>query len=86
METVTFPVNYLLSFVGVLISLVVIGPLAWIVKGMIRDQKQLADDLNRLERELPVYYVRKDDFQKFQERILEKLDSIDGKLDKKVDK
>ena len=86
MDSITLPVNYLFSFLGVFLSLVVLGPLAWIVKGIIKDQKQLAEDMNKPERDLPIHYVRRDDYQEFQRRIFEKLDVISDKLDKKADK
>ena len=46
----------------------------------------LRKDLHRLERELPVYYVRKDDFMDHMRRVEDMLSKIFDKLEHKQDK
>ncbi len=43
-------------------------------------------DLHRIEKELPVYYVRKDEFSDHMHRIESKLDRIFEKLEGKADR
>lgn len=46
----------------------------------------LRQDLSELENRLPMNYVQKDDYRNDINRIMEQLDRIYNKLDKKVDR
>lgn len=46
----------------------------------------LNKDITGIKIDLPTNYTTKTDFTKFEERLFDKLDSIETKIDKKVDK
>jgi hypothetical protein len=48
--------------------------------------QKLKEDLSELENRLPMSYVQKDDYRNDINRIMEQLDRIYNKLDKKVDR
>lgn len=68
------------------LNLLVIGPVAWILKGALRDLKQLEHNHTALIEALPKEYVRYDAHNRAMDRIEEKLDKIYSKLDSKADK
>lgn len=48
--------------------------------------KDMAEEIKDLRVSLPTYYVMKEDLQRLSDALFTKLDSIEGKLDKKQDK
>lgn len=58
----------------------------WFAREMWGAVAELRSDLHRLERDLPVYYVRKDEFTDHMSRIEKKLDRIFEKLEGKADR
>lgn len=58
----------------------------WFGRQLWEAMAALRKDLHRLERELPVYYVRKDEFTDYMHRIEVKLDRIFEKLENKADR
>lgn len=64
----------------------VLAALGWFARQLWDAVAALRDDIRTLERDLPVYYVRKDDFVDAMRRVEEMLGKIFDKLDGKVDK
>ena len=48
--------------------------------------RELAEKLSRVEVLVAGNYVRRDEFERSMQRLLDKLDAIEAKLDRKVDK
>lgn len=48
--------------------------------------RELSDKLSRVEVLVAGNYVRRDEFERSMQRLLDKLDAIEAKLDRKVDK
>lgn len=68
------------------ISMLVLGPLAWIVRGSLKDLKDLERRHVDLRYELPREYVRRDDYLRDITEIKSILHQIYQKLDNKADK
>ena len=64
----------------------VLAALGWFARQLWDAVAALRDDIRILERNLPVHYVRKDDFVEAVRRIEDMLGKIFDKLDAKVDK
>lgn len=64
----------------------VLAALGWFARQLWDAVAALRDDIRTLERNLPVHYVRKDDFVEAVRRIEDMLGKIFDKLDAKVDK
>jgi hypothetical protein len=64
----------------------VLAALGWFARQLWDAVAALRDDIRQLERQLPVHYVRKDDFVEAVARIEKMLGKIFDKLDEKVDK
>jgi hypothetical protein len=47
---------------------------------------ELKDDLAKLREELPIHYVRKDDFREFRHNVMDALQRIETLLYQKADK
>ena len=60
--------------------------IGWLGRELWQAIKELRSDLARLREELPSRYVPKDEFHNFSAAILKKLDRIEDKIDKKLDK
>ena len=58
----------------------------WFGRQLWEAMAALRKDLHKLERELPIYYVRKDEFTDHMQRIESKLDRIFEKLEGKADR
>lgn len=58
----------------------------WFMRMLWDADKELRADLSRLREELPKTYAEKGDLIKGFDRVFEKLDRIEEKLDQKVDK
>lgn len=64
----------------------VLAALGWFARQLWDAVAALRDDIRTLERDLPVHYVRKDDFVDAMRRVEDMLGKIFDKLDGKVDK
>jgi hypothetical protein len=64
----------------------VLAALGWFARQLWDAVAALRDDIRTLERNLPVHYVRKDDFVDAMRRVEDMLIKIFDKLDGKVDK
>lgn len=64
----------------------VLAALGWFARQLWDAVAALRDDIRALERDLPVHYVRKDDFVDAMRRVEDMLGKIFDKLDGKVDK
>ena len=60
--------------------------IGWFGRELWQAIKELRSDLAKLREELPSRYVPKDEFQNFSAAIFKKLDRIEDKIDKKLDK
>ena len=65
----------------------VLAKVVWDTLDSLRaDMKSLADSVNHLEEKLPETYLRRDDFRDHASRVLNTLERIEAKLDRKVDR
>ena len=60
--------------------------LGWFLRELWAAVQKLKEDLNLLEKELPLSYVQKEDYKTDIGRILTTLDKIYSKLDDKADR
>lgn len=60
--------------------------LGYNVRSAKKDIDECRIKIHQLETNLPATYISKHDFESFTERLFQKLDRIDDKLDTKVDK
>ena len=68
-----------------LINLMVLGPIAWIVKGLIDDTKEISHDLTRFKQEASREFVRDeryirdiDEMKRMLGKMFDKLDTLAG--------
>jgi hypothetical protein len=59
---------------------------AFLFKTLWSANEKIREDFSSLEKNLPVIYVRKDDFALHAHRVEDSLRRIEDKLDKKMDK
>jgi hypothetical protein len=64
-------------------GLAVIG---WFARVLYAAVSELKDDLAKLREELPIHYVRKDDFREFRHNVMDALQRIETLLYQKADK
>jgi hypothetical protein len=60
--TIAISLDVLISVFWGLLFLVITGPIAFILKTAVADQKELERDLNKLKTELPKVYIRREDY------------------------
>lgn len=58
----------------------------WFFRQLWEAVKELRRDLHEIEKEMPINYVRRDEFSENMKEIKDMLNKISDKLDKKVDK
>lgn len=58
----------------------------WIGRTLWGAVQSLKKDLNELQRHIPSNYVTKQDFQRYEDKVLAYLERIESKLDSKMDK
>lgn len=58
----------------------------WIIHALWDAQREMRDDLKKIEQNLPEIYVRRDDFKEFSRDIREMFNKIIDKLEQKMDK
>lgn len=63
-----------------------LAALGWFARQIWDAIKELRTDLARLREELPTRYVPKDEFHQYSSAVFKKLDRIEDKIDKKLDK
>lgn len=63
-----------------------LAALGWFARQIWDAIKELRTDLAHLREELPTRYVPKDEFHQFSSAVFKKLDRIEDKIDKKLDK
>lgn len=78
-------VNWLLAGFGALIGFL-LNAVWQAVKDLQKADKTLADKVSSIEVLVAGDYIKRDSFEKTIERLFEKLDHIEEKLDKKADK
>jgi hypothetical protein len=64
----------------------VLAALGWFARQLWDAVAALRNDIRSIEKDLPVYYVRKDDFVDAMRRVEDMLIKISDKLDGKADK
>jgi hypothetical protein len=65
------------------VGLTVIG---WFARQLWGAVQELKKDLAELKEDLPIYYVRKDDFREFRHSVMDSLQRIENLLYQKADK
>lgn len=65
---------------------VVSAVLGWIVRILWEADKELRQDLQQLERNLPTTYARRDDMRDLTAAVFERFDRIEQKLDRLVER
>ena len=65
---------------------VAITGLGWFARMLWEAVTELKNDLSKLREDLPIHYVRKDDFREFRHNVMESLQRIETLLQSKVDK
>lgn len=83
---IQFNVGTFFTLVGMAVSVLIIGPLAWIVRGLIGDVKELKRASGDFEKEVNKEFVRKTDYVMEMREIKNLLRQIFDKLDGKADK
>lgn len=84
--TITLSMTAFLGIIFGLINLLVIGPVAWILKGAVSDIKELEADHDKLKERVLTEYVHKSEYRDDIEEIKESLNAIYNKLEAKADK
>lgn len=82
-EAVTF--MNIQEFYNIGLGIIVAG-IGWFARELWGAVAALREDIHKIEREMPVIYVRRDDFADAMRRIEDMLNKISDKLDGKVDK
>jgi len=72
-------ISTLLAFIFGGINLVVLGPVAWILKGAITDLRRIEDQYSKLKDTVQTQYIHKDHYGR-------DIREINRKLDNKADK
>ena len=63
-----------------------IAIIGWFARVLYAAVSELKDDLAKLREELPIHYVRKDDFREFRHNVMDALQRIETLLYQKADK
>ena len=63
-----------------------IAGLGWFARMLWEAITELKNDLSKLREDLPIHYVRKDDFREFRHNVMESLQRIENLLQGKADK
>lgn len=63
-----------------------LAALGWFARMLWSAVSELKDDLAELKQDLPVSYIRKDDFKDFRQDVIDALHRIEEMLAKKQDK
>lgn len=79
-------VSTLLAFAFGAINLVVLGPIAWILKGAIADLRRIEAQHLSLKDKMHTEYIHKDHYGRDIREIKDVLNEINRKLDGKADK
>lgn len=58
----------------------------WFARMLWSAVQELKEDLSKLREDLPIHYVRKDDFREFRHNVMDALARIEGLLSGKADK
>lgn len=74
------------ALLGGLISVLLFGPVVWILKSALSDLKSLRQDASNFREYAHKEFVRKTDYEKALQEIKELLNRIFDKLDGKADK
>lgn len=83
---VTLSLGTLLGTGAALLNLVVVGPLAWIVKSLATDVRDLKKETTQLKESLPVTYVRQQAYDRDIAEIKGMLKGIYERLERKVNR
>lgn len=86
MGEVTVSIDTLIGAVSAVMMIVLFGPLAWVVKGLINDQKTLEYEITKHKQYVADECVKKSDHNSDMKDIKQMFHAIFDKLDKKADK
>jgi hypothetical protein len=68
------------------VLMVGLAAVGWFARILYAAVNELKDDLAKLREELPIHYVRKDDFREFRHSVMDALQRIETLLYQKADK
>ncbi len=77
-EILTRSIEWLLG-----IGLAIVG---WLARVLWQAVQELKEDLAEIKEQLPIHYVRKDDFREFRHNVMDALNRIEHLLYQKQDK
>lgn len=63
-----------------------IAGIGWFARVLWSAVHELKNDLSKLREDLPIHYVRRDDFREFRHNVMDALGRIEGLLQGKADK
>lgn len=73
------------ELIQILLGIGVTG-VGWFARMLWSAVQELKEDLSKLREDLPIHYVRKDDFREFRHNVMDALARIEGLLSGKADK
>lgn len=83
---ITIGVDTLFGAIWFVLTVVLVGPIAWILKGAVADLKTIEKEHDALKSDLPKTYVMKSDYHRDMGDIKTMLRQIYEKLDGKADR
>lgn len=83
---ITIDLSTAVVIVFAAINLIVLGPVAWIVNGLIRDHKELVADLAQFKSSVGKEFVRETQYRRDIQDLKDMLGRLFEKLDGKADK
>lgn len=63
-----------------------IAGIGWFARMLWAAVQELKNDLSKLREDLPIHYVRRDDFREFRHNVMDALGRIEELLQRKADK
>lgn len=84
--TITLSVTAFLGIIFGIINLLVLGPVAWILKNAISDIRDLQNDHESFKEKILTEYIHTNTYERDIKEVKETLKEISRKLDDKADK
>lgn len=84
--TVTFSLTNFLGLIFGLISLLISGPIAWIILGVMRDMKELSRNHDELKEKVLTGFVRRPDHDSASARLETRIENMSAELSGKLDR
>ena len=85
-QSIVVNVNMLITILGAIVTVLLIGPIAWIVRSAVTDLRRLDDLYHDLHQQMLSNFVKKEDYRddmaEIKSTLRQILDKVDGKADK----